>query len=55
MKRTLIVIIFILIAIASIYGQNTQQDASQTGKTTDSDIGRELESYLSSFSSSKFG
>ena len=48
MKRTLIVIIFILIAIASIYGQNTQQDASQTGKTTNSDIGRELESYLSS-------
>jgi CubicO group peptidase (beta-lactamase class C family) len=48
MKRNLVVIIFILIAIASIYGQNTQQqNASQNGKTNNSDLVRELESYLS--------
>ncbi|HEX8651042.1 MAG TPA: serine hydrolase domain-containing protein [Pyrinomonadaceae bacterium] len=48
MKRTLIVIIFILIAIASMYGQNRQRAASQTGKTTNADMVRELDSYLNS-------
>ena len=48
MKRTLIVIIFILIAIASIYVQNTQRAASQTGETTNVGIMRKLDSYLSS-------
>ena len=48
MKRTLIVIILILIAIASIYGQHTQRAASQTGKTTNVDMVRELDSYLNS-------
>ncbi len=48
MKPTLIVIILFLIAVASINGQNTQHAASQTGKTTDVDMVRELDSYLSS-------
>jgi CubicO group peptidase (beta-lactamase class C family) len=48
MKQTLIVTIFILIVLASIHGQTTQRDASQAGKTTNIDIMRELDSYLTS-------
>ena len=48
MKRTLSLVIFILLTIALIYGQNTQQDARQNRGTTNSGIERELDSYLSS-------
>src|ERR671938_1996007 len=47
MKPTLIVIIFVLIATASIYGQSTQRAASRTGETTHTDMMRELDTYLS--------
>ncbi len=39
--------IFSLIAIASVYAQSKRQpEAGETGKTTDADMARELESYL---------
>ncbi len=44
MKRNLIIIIISLIATASIYAQSTQQQ--ETVKTTDTNITRELETYL---------
>lgn len=49
MKRSLIVIMFSLIAAALIFAQSArQQEADQTTKTIDSNIVRESESYLSS-------
>ena len=48
MKRNLIIIIFSLIAAASIYAQNTKQQ--ENGKVTDTNTMRELATYLDNLS-----
>lgn len=51
MKRSLFIVIFSLIVVVSIYAQSErQQKSNEAVKTTDADIVRELEIYLSNLS-----